>query len=351
MLYRCELKKSLVTHRGMLILALCLIMKLVLFCVIPEQKDPRILLSQKQYDKYLAQLYGENTPEKSNWILAEYEKCRQIKENQELMQAKYSRGELSEAQWSAYAEQLRLAELQINSAKIFAEKAEQFLQQPEGLPPSHFIYEYGWQTVFTLLQFPDIFLSFGLLLLTAQSFCAEAAIGMLPVLLSAKNGRQQLYNAKLFSLLTVSVMGSLASSGLELCVFSLRGWCSDAAAPLYSVTVLTDCTLPLSLGQGLALCLAVRLLVVMFLTAMLFGMSVWTRSATNLGFLGMCLLLLPLLWNSAGILYTHGGLLSGTRMLLHVGNSPVSLLLPLAVVMVYSASIAVLAAKRHCRGL
>lgn len=351
MLYRCELKKSLVTHQGTLILTVCLIIKLVLFCVIPEQKDPRIVLSQKQYDKYLAQLYGENTPEKSNWILAEYEKCRKIKESQELMQAQYSQGELSEAEWSAYAEELRLAELHINSAKIFAEKAEQFLEQPKDLPPSHFIYEYGWQTVFTLLQFPDILLLFGLLLLTAQSFSAEATIGMLPVLLSARNGRRKLYNAKLLSLLTVGVVGCLVSSGLELGVFYLRGWCNDAAAPLYSITVLTDCTLPLSLGQGLALCLGVRLLVVMFLTAMLFGLSVWIRSATNLTFLGLCLLVLPLLWDSRGALYTHGGLLSGTRVLLGAGDSIINLLLPLTVVMVYSGSVTILAARRHRRGL
>lgn len=50
MLYRCELKKSLVTYQGAWILAVCLLLKLALLCAFPEQKDPRILLSQKQYD-------------------------------------------------------------------------------------------------------------------------------------------------------------------------------------------------------------------------------------------------------------------------------------------------------------
>ena len=65
------------------------------------------------------------------------------------------------------------------------EKAEQFLKQPEDIPPAHYIYEYGWQTVFALLQFPDVFLLFGLLVLTAQCFPAEVSSGMLPVLLAA----------------------------------------------------------------------------------------------------------------------------------------------------------------------
>ena len=351
MLYRCELKKSLITHRGLLILAVCLLLKLILFCAFPEQKDSRIVLSQKQYDKYLAQLYGANTPEKSDWIRTEYETCKQIKDMQETMQARYTRGELAEAEWIAYTEEYRLAELHINAAQIFAEKAEQFLEQPEDIPPARYIYEYGWQTVFTLLQFPDIFLLFALLLLTAQSFSAEASGGMLPVLLAARNGRRKLYYAKLLALLTVGLAACLVSGGLELGVFALRGWCNDAAAPLYSDTLLTDSALELSLAQGLALCLAVRLLAVLLATALLFGLSVWVRSATNLIFLGLCWLGLPLLWGGVAALYTHGGLLSGARMLLWLGDTTANLLLPLTVVTAYSAAVAALAAKRHERGL
>ena len=38
------------------------------------------------------------------------------------------------------------------------EKAEQFLEQPADVPAAHYIYEYGWQSVYTLLQFSDVFL-------------------------------------------------------------------------------------------------------------------------------------------------------------------------------------------------
>ena len=89
----------------------------------------------------------------------------------------------------------------------------------------------------------------------------------------------------------------------------------------------------------------------LLVTALLFGLSVWVRSATNLIFLGLCLLGLPLLWDGGSMLYTHGGLLSGTRMLLWLGNSVGNLLLPLAVVAAYSVAASVLAARRHGRGL
>ena len=89
----------------------------------------------------------------------------------------------------------------------------------------------------------------------------------------------------------------------------------------------------------------------LLVTALLFGLSVWVRSATNLIFLGLCLLGLPLLWDGGAMLYTHGGLLSGTRMLLWLGDSVGNLLLPLAVVAAYSVAVSVLAARHHARGL
>lgn len=351
MLYKCELKKSLLTHRGALILALCLLLKLAFLCAFPEQKDPRIRLSQKQYDKFLAQLYGEATPEKYDWIMTEHQNCTEVLELEQEMTERYSRDELTEEEWDAYSQALYQAKLRINSLTIFAEKAEQFAAQPADLPPAHYIYEYGWRTVFTLLRFPDVFLLFPLLLLTAQSFSAEAAGGMLPVLLAARDGRRRLYRVKLLVLLTLGAAGWLAGAGLELGVFLLRGWCDDAAVPLYSITPLTDSALPLSLAQGYALCLGVRLLAALLAAALLFGLSVWARSAPNLIFLGLCLLGLPLLWDGPAALFTHGGLLSGTRTLLWLGDSTANLRLPLAVVAAYSAAVAFLAARRHKRGL
>ena len=62
-LWRFELKKSLINQKGIWLLLACLVLKIALLAVFPEQKDGRIMLTQRQYDKYLAQLQGENTPE------------------------------------------------------------------------------------------------------------------------------------------------------------------------------------------------------------------------------------------------------------------------------------------------
>lgn len=173
---------------------------------------------------------------------------------------------------------------------------------------------------------------------------------MLPVLLAARNGRRKLFRGKLLALLTVGLSAAVISSGLEWVVFSLRGWCNDAAAPLYSITRLAACSLELSLGEGYVLCLGVRLLATLLLVTLLFGLSVWLKSTTNLIFSGLCILALPLLWGGTAALFTHGGLLSGTRMLLWLGESVTNLVLPVVTVTAYSTVVAFFAARRHARG-
>ena len=83
---------------------------------------------------------------------------------------------------------------------------------------------------------------------------------------------------------------------------------------------------------------------------LLFGLSVWLKSTTNLIFSGLCILALPLLWGGTAALFTHGGLLSGTRMLLWLGESVTNLVLPVVTVTAYSTVVAFFAARRHARG-
>lgn len=353
-LWGFELKKMLFTQKGLWILLACLIFKLLFLFFVPEQKDERILLSQKQYDKYLEQLHGENTPEKSAFIRQEYADCLETIQKQEEMRRIYQKGELSEEDWQQYLEKLDKAYLHRNAAQMFAEKEEQFAQQTTENPPAHYIYEYGWQTVFTLQMFPDLFLLFGVLLLSAQCFAMEETGGVLAVLISARNGRSPLFRAKLSALLSVSFIAALLSSTMEAVVFWQRGFGNDPAVPLYSITLFKECPLNIALGQGYLLCLGVRICATLLLSGVVFGLSVWMKNAMNILAFALCILLLPLLMEGlcgAGILFTHMGLLCGSRMLLHLGSSGLPWVLPLLTTAVYSTVFVFAAGKRHQKGL
>ena len=350
-LWRYELKKTLINQKGIWILLACLLLKIVLLAVFPEQKDGRILLTQRQYDKYLAQLQGENTPEKSDWILTEYADFQQTKGMYSKMQEGYAAGEVTEEEWKAFTEAYTEAELKMNSAAIFAEKAEQFLEQPNDVPAAHYIYEYGWQSVYTLLQFPDVFLLFGILLLTSLSLPSEHQSGMMPVLLGCRNGRRQLYLAKLGSLLTVCIISCAVFGGIEWAAFQYRGWMNDGHVPLYSITIFAECTLDMTLLEGYWLTQLVRLGGMVLFAVLMFGLSVWIRSTTELLFAGLCLLAVPMLWDGSAMLFTHSGLLRGTKMLLWQEEMGLKLWIPALIIAGYSTACAVLAEKRLEKGL
>lgn len=350
-LWRYELKKTLINQKGVWILLACLLLKIVLLAVFPEQKDGRILLTQRQYDKYLAQLQGENTPEKSNWILTEYADFQQTKGMYSKMQEGYAAGEVTEEEWKAFTEAYTEAELKMNSAAIFAEKAEQFLEQPNDVPAAHYIYEYGWQSVYTLIQFPDVFLLFGVLLLTSLSLPSEHQSGMMPVLLGCRNGRRQLYLAKLGGLLTVFIISCALFGGIEWAAFQYRGWMNDGYVPLYSISIFAECTLDMTLLEGYWLTQLVRLGGTVLFTGLMFGLSVWIRSTTELLFAGLCLLAVPMLWDGGAMLFTHSGLLRGTKMLIWQEEMGLKLWIPVLIIAGYSTACAVLAEKRLERGL
>ena len=351
MLWRYELKKTLINQKGIWILLACLVLKIVLLAVFPEQKDGRIMLTQRQYDKYLAQLQGENTPEKSDWILTEYADFQQTKSMYTPMQNAYSAGELTEEEWKTFTEAYTEAELKMNSAAIFAEKAGQFLEHPTDVPAAHYIYEYGWQSVYTLLQFPDVFLLFGILLLTSLSLPSEHQSGMMPVLLGCRNGRRQLYLAKLGSLLTVCIVSCALFGGMEWAAFQYRGWMNDGHVPLYSISIFAECTPDMTLLEGYWLTQTVRLGGTVLFTVLMFGLSVWVRSITELLFAGLCLLAVPMLWDGGAMLFTHSGLLRGTKMLLWQEEMGLVLWIPTLIIAAYSVVTSILAEKRLERGL
>lgn len=349
-LYGFELKKLGRTQKGLLILGVCLLLKLLFLGVFPEQKDPRILLSQKQYDNYLSQLHGFNTQEKMNWIQEDSWEIESLINMHDQMEQDYQQERITWDEWLDYSNDLSGAYLRQNASQIFTEKMEQFSLQPWTLPPAQYIYEYGWDTVFTLGKFPDIFLLFAVTLMAAQCFTAEAAEGMLPILLSAKDGRWRLYRSKLLALLTMTLAAAILGGGLEAAVFAFRGWLYDSKAPLYSITPFAEFPLHLTLGKAYALCLGLRTVVTLLFAAMLFGLSIFIKNAPNLFFTAICLLGLPLFLGNAGVFF-HGGLLCGNQVLLAMGSSASLLPLGLLTAVLCSAVLVMLGARRHQQGL
>ena len=174
------------------------------------------------------------------------------------------------------------------------------------------------------------------------------------MLLAAKKGRKHLFFAKLLALMAVSFGGAAISGGLEAVIFYLRGFLNDGGAPLYSITLFTDCPLPLTLRQAYLLSLGIRVCATMLFAGTMYGISVWLRNTANLLFVGLCVLLVPFVLAGllgTGLLFTHAGLLCSSRMLILLGQSHLPLILPLGVVGTYSFVLVCFAMRRHQKGL
>lgn len=185
--------------------------------------------------------------------------------------------------------------------------------------------------------------------LLATLFTALSAVSRSS--LAARNGRGRLFGAKLAVLLAAGLCGAAASSLLEAGIFLARGFCNDPGAPLYSVAAMDDCGLPLSLAQGYLLSLGIRGAAALLFAAGVFALSQWLRQGAYLIFAGLCLVALPLLWDSVPALFLYGGAACGSRALLWAGRGAVSLWLPLCVMAAYTAGLTALAARRYRRGL
>lgn len=354
MLWKSEAKKLLVTQKGALILAVCLVLKALFLLAFPELKDARLQMSQRQYDKCLARVYGEAAPEKLQLVREEYQRGLEAIAKETEMKSLHSQGGLTEEEWEAYTAELENAYLYQNAWEILAEKTNQMEKQQawsQDLPAAHYIYEFGWETIYTLQCFPDVFLLAGLLLLAVQSLSMESASGMLPVLLAARDGRRRLYLTKQGVLLGAALAGCLLSGGMELAIFSAKGWCNDWAAPLYSVTSMAGCALPLSLGEAYLTALLCRGLAAVLFTGAALGLSVWIRRAQDMVFTSVCLLGLPLLWGGPEALFTHGGLLCGSLALQWLAQLGLPLWVPLCGMAGGSLGLALLGGWRFCRGV
>ena len=354
MLFLFELKKMLFTRKGLFVLVICLVLKTAFLFAFPKLIDERIRLSRKQYDKYLDVVQGESSDEKDRFLTESYEACKEILDSRDRMQEQYRTGEITEEEWQEYCEAYDQANLHENALEILNEKAEAFSYMSEvepTLPRPWYMDEYGWQTVFTLLRFPDVFLLVVVLLAAVQAFSAEDASGMLPILMSAAKGRRELFLCKVGALALVTFAAAALFGALEYLVFQIRGFLADGGVPLYSIKLFSRTWLDLTLAQGYLICLLVRCVVLTMFSLLIFGVSVWIRGAGNLIVLAVLLLAVPFLFlTSRIVLFTYPVLASGTEMLKLSAESDIPVSVPVMTMSLCSVTAVLLGMVRYVDG-
>ena len=174
---------------------------------------------------------------------------------------------------------------------------------------------------------------------------------MLPVLMSAAKGRQELFLCKIWALTAVSFFGAALGGLSELLVFHVRGFLPDGSVPLYSITIFSEARIALSLMQGYFLCLAVRCIILNMFSLLILGISAWIRSAGNLIMLSLMLLTLPFLFLTCRMaLFTYPVLLSGTELLSLCAEYDIPASVPVIAMSLCSTAAVILGMMKYADG-
>jgi len=305
-------------QRGVWLVLVCLLVKMVALLIVPEFKDSRIAISRRQYDAYMELYHGQTTPEKEAAIEVEYRTIKDRGDQLSFMRSAWEQGKIGEEEWNEYNKLLLEDEYKIAAISIFHENKNRFIaQQPyNGVPPAEYFYDYGWQTVFTIYSYPDIFMMVLLLAFSAQILCVEYASGAVGLLRSSRNGRGRLFISKTVALSIVLLTISLFSTMMEIVIFEIRFDLTESYAPLYSVAAMTTALAPMSVREGMMTVIALRTTGLLLLGLFSISFSVWLRDALRLAFITFVVALAPLLFFKPSVTsYTFTGLLAGTDML------------------------------------
>lgn len=294
-LYKYELHKMLLSFRGIWFIGALIILKIGVLYMLPELKDSRILFSQKQYDAVLETIAGETTIEKEQYIKETYQGYKDVLEQFSENQKSYMSGEMEEKAWQEYIKEYEIARLYSNAFSILNEKAEQFLlQRPWGnLSTPAYLYEFGWNSIFTYLSYPDPLSLLLVFVLGIQFICPEIGSGSMKVIRATRNGQRPLFLSKLYALLTLLLTIAAINTVTELGVFSLRFSLEGGNWPIYSITPFAKEVIDFTLREGLLALVLIRGIGLILTGLLIWAVACLTGKVAYACFCVITMVLLP----------------------------------------------------------
>lgn len=332
MLY--ELYKVLFSYKVILLTIVILIIKTVVVCILPELRDYRINLSGNQYRRVLEELAGETSAEKEQYIFEMHQSYQSVLEKYNDNMNLYLSGRMDEKAWNEYSNEYSEALLYSNAYSIFNDKARDFASFREAykLPLQGYFYDYGWNSIFTYMSFPDPILCIYAIILGIQFFCPEFSSGAIQIALTAKNGRRPWFISKLISILALLLSTALINMVIEIAVFSSRFYLEEGHWPLYSVDLYVSDPINLNLNQALMLLIIIRHIGFLLTGLLAFSIAGLTANTSHSVFALILLIFLPWLL-IPDIPFTINAWLSG-GVILKAGYGAASLIAPIVLVII-----------------
>ena len=331
-LFGAEMGKLLLANKFIIIVAIVLLAK---GFIATETFTYTESFTDSVYKEYMTTLSGELTEEKMAYIEAERNRIDTAKNSYNQVLADYYQGKVSQSEYLAFLEEYDYAKDRDSHFARIEARRDYILSQWEVGKDAYFVYDTGWNTLFS--QGFDYLLYGLVLLLFAGVFANEIRGGIHNILKATGKGRWRLFLAKYAAVLTLATLLFAAFTAIDLNAamqsFEFPGW----DAPVQSLTLFNahaPATL-VTLSQFLVLWIAVKWLAVVLLVTALTGISLLSGKVLNTMAIVATVTLMPFLLRRFGLAvaryFDFTYLLEGTGFLTMATDSALYLILTVAV--------------------
>ncbi len=269
-----EFKKMLIKHFGVLIALIVIIGEIILlaFSYRPEQFTSEV--SERCYNKYMERFSGQLTPEKEEEILAEQLRIVDAKNVRDRIEMDLIRGNYSskDEYISDYENACAIVERR-DAFDILFGKYSYSLDDPGKRYMT--IGDYSGLTQ----DFPDIFLLFAVIFLTAILFLSEEQSNVITFIRISPDGQQKTLFGKLAAIFTFTFVCHLFRTFAELFAMLLAGNSGELSYPIQSIEFFANCPYDISIMNMFVVTSALRLLGYLFIEAVVILLAATVRKA------------------------------------------------------------------------
>lgn len=232
-IFLTEFKKLVKINRLPLVILLAVVVRAVL-CILPSVHEHPY--SDEVYKSYTAQLEGELTAEKAEYLNSRLAEIDELIGAYDEMQQRYTAGEITLDEYSAYTERHGKAKAEESTVRYLCRKCE-ILDGCTGFDKQIFC-DTAWNDFFEDNGF-DYVMLIALLCIAVPAFDAEYSSGSFAQLLISKRGKTQLALSKLTAVWAAIFVLSCLMSAVMLGVFVYRNGLEYSDMPVGNI-LLTD---------------------------------------------------------------------------------------------------------------
>lgn len=249
-----ELKKLLTAVNIIVFLALMLVKPLMMLWYYPPEYD----FNLNFYREYTETLYGEHTPEKSQYILDERARLNDIISKEREMADAFTDGELTAEEYNRYNTEFVRASNRYPAFEKVSEHCEYFDSLSESGKTPWWFYDLTLSEFLAGFGADPLFLVF-IIVFGLRFFGADELYGMSLSVGATPYGRQKRSALGIAALVIFCTVGCVVSMGFDMLSLVMRCGGEYFNMPICSMEIFADCGYDVTVLQYLLLILLVRI--------------------------------------------------------------------------------------------